>query len=541
MDRWLHHIAPAAGCTRPIRLVGSIYTITKTGDSATITAIRRTDNMPDGEIYKACGSRLASVCPSCSKLYQQDAYQLLRAGLVGGKGVPDSVASHPATFATFTAPSFGTVHRRVVRRHTCTKRSRCDCRAEPCHARTGPRDPRTCVHGTSAVCFSRHEPGDRRTGRPLCLDCYDHNAQVVWNSFSGELWRRTKQAADRYLAQLARERGIPNVLIGYTPDGKPRTVPPVRLSHGKAAEFQARGVAHFHALVRLDGVATLDPTAVVPPPDAFTTDDIEAALQHARDSIAFTTPPHPDQADGWVIAWGEQLDKRPLALTGTDPITDGQVAGYLSKYATKGSEVTGHASGRITDDTYDTYADPDGDHPHRLIAACWHLGRPTATTARLLRPARVRRSTALGPRWTCPTCARPTRLAHCVHCAPTRQDNLDTTRPNSSPSDVDQPYSRLRRWAHLLGFGGHFFTTARRYSVTFTALRTARRDYHRAPRPAEPIRTADHADEETTLIVGSLTYAGSGWHTTGDAILANTSAAMARARRGAIRDALTNH
>jgi hypothetical protein len=41
------------------------------------------------------------------------------AGLRGGKGIPDSVESHPKVFATFTAPSFGAVHfRRVKGRKT---------------------------------------------------------------------------------------------------------------------------------------------------------------------------------------------------------------------------------------------------------------------------------------------------------------------------------------------------------------------------------------------------------------------------------------
>ena len=45
---------------------------------------------------------------------------------------------------------------------------------------------------------------------------------------------------------------------------------------------------------------------------------------------------------------------------------------------------------------------------------------------------------------------------------------------------------------------------------------------------------------ETTLVVGSWTYAGIGWHTTGDALLANTSAALARERRRAAKDALAS-
>ena len=70
--------------------------------------------MPDGVIYVPCGDRRASVCAWCAETYRADTYQLIRAGLVGGKGVPDSVASHPAVFATLTAPSFGPVHVRVV-------------------------------------------------------------------------------------------------------------------------------------------------------------------------------------------------------------------------------------------------------------------------------------------------------------------------------------------------------------------------------------------------------------------------------------------
>jgi hypothetical protein len=33
---------------------------------------------------------------------------------------------------------------------------------------------------------------------------------------------------------------------------------------------------------------------------------------------------------------------------------------------------------------------------------------------------------------------------------------------------------RLRAWAHMLGFGGHWSTKSRRYSTTFTLLRRAR-------------------------------------------------------------------
>ena len=70
-------------------------------------------------------------------------------------------------------------------------------------------------------------------------DCYDHAGQVVWNASASELWRRTTIAIDRALTRHARMHG-----------GR------VRLSFGKVAEYQRRGLVHYHALIRLDG---LDP------------------------------------------------------------------------------------------------------------------------------------------------------------------------------------------------------------------------------------------------------------------------------------------
>jgi len=533
--RWLHHVRAAAGCSRPVQLVGSVDTV----DPATGQRLHqvRTDELPDGAIYKACGNRRASVCPSCASLYQADAYQLLRAGLAGGKGVPDSVASHPAVFATFTAPSFGPVHTRVVARHTCGNRRRCDCRPNPCHAR---RDSFRCPHGRPTVCYTRHEPTDRELGQPLCLDCYDHDHQVVWNHFTGELWRRTKQAIERHLTALARRRAIPFPIV-YGPTGKPRQLAPVRVSHGKVAEYQARAVVHFHALLRLDGVDPADPAAVVPPPAGITVDDLTEAVHIACAQIAVTTPPHPDHLTGWPVVWGEQLDVRPLTLAGRGDVTDTMAAGYLAKYATKSTEVTGHTSARLTPDTIDDYANPDGGNIARLIDACWRLGRPTYTPAPLTARATPHRpEPGFQERWTCLDCGGTTRLAVCPHCTDHRQDSLDT---GSTKSARPNPYAGLRRWAHMLGFGGHFLTKARRYSTTFAVLRGTRIDYRRhedTPAPVDGHTTADPVGEETTLVVGSLRYAGSGWHTAGDALLANTAAAMARERQRVAREELAH-
>ncbi|MEV1290033.1 replication initiator [Micromonospora sp. NPDC049679] len=470
---WLEHTRAAGGCTRPIRLTGALAAV----ESATGRVLREqhTDELPDRTLYKACGNRRVAQCPDCAWVYAGDAFQVVRSGLTGGKGVPTSVARHPVVFATFTAPSFGAVHHRHIPHHTCANRRRCDCRPAPCHAR---RAVTACDHGQPAACFARHEADDPHIGQPLCLACYDHEHQVIWNYFAGELWRRTKQAIERHLAALCRRRGIPSVRV-VGDSGRVRTVPPVRISHGKVAEMQRRGAVHFHVLLRVDGVDPLDRDALVPPPAGITVDDLDAVVHAAARQIAFVTPAHPTRPEGWVVAWGEQVDVRRINPVDGD-LTDSAVAAYLAKYATKSTEVTGHCSTRLTPDTIDGYADPEGDHLARLIDACWRLGRPSPTTT--------------------PTNATTTG---------DRQDPLDG-KPN--------PYAGLRRWAHMLGFGGHFLTKARRYSVTFGLLRDIRTSYR---------HTADNIADDT-VIIGTLSYAGSGWLTEGDAFLANTAAARRR-------------
>jgi hypothetical protein len=538
--QWLDHVRAAGECTRPIRLVGALDTIEAT--TGRLLDSRHTDQLPDAAIYKACGNRRATVCPACARTYQRDAYQLLRTGLVGGKGVPETVSRHPAAFVTLTAPGFGAVHTRHIRKHTCTDRKRCDCRPDPCHARRDTPGP--CQHGTPAVCWTRHDTDDPALGQPLCLDCYDHDHHVVFNSFAAELWHRTKQRAERALAKLCRTRGIPPVLV-TSASGKTRKMPPVRLSHGKAAEMQRRGAIHFHALVRLDGIDPDDLTAVVPPPAGIGLTDLIDALTDAAGQTTFTTPAHPAHPDGWPMRWGDPdkgIDIRPISLAGSGEVTDGMVAGYLAKYATKSTEATGHNSTRITEDNIGLFAHPQGNHVERLVEACWRLGYDPTTT-RERGGLRAYRGFVGGPfiePWNCPDCGTCTRYRACPVCVAERQASLDS-KPSNNGTPAG-PYTKLRRWAHMLGYGGHFLTKARRYSVTFKLLRDTRITFRRAEAPTDDnatVRAVDHLDD-TTLIVGTLTFAGVGWHNTGDALLANSAAAHARERHEVGREELAH-
>jgi Replication initiator protein, pSAM2 len=173
-------------CARPVRLQGRIETC----DGHGRRRVWSTDSEPDGVLRKACGNRREAVCPSCAERYRGDAYQLIAAGLRGGKGVPESVTEHPALFVTLTAPSFGLVH---------TRRTGADGTARRCRPR---RNAPSCSHGIRLSCGEVHDEADPCLGEPLCRECFDHAGAVVWNNALGELWRRTTIYLPRALARL---------------------------------------------------------------------------------------------------------------------------------------------------------------------------------------------------------------------------------------------------------------------------------------------------------------------------------------------------
>jgi hypothetical protein len=440
-QQWLTAVAPAGGCLRPIRLSGRMHDVdTATGE---ILSTLDTTTLPDRVIYTACGDRRASVCPPCAETYRRDTYQLVRAGLAGGKGVPESVAIHPAVFATFTAPSFGPVHTRPLSKGG--KVARCRPRRTASH----------CPHGLRLSCGQRHKDTDACLGKPLCPDCYDYGAAVVWNAHAPELWRRTTIATRRRLDRLARDHGIR-----------------LRLSYAKVAEFQARGLIHFHAIIRLDGN---DPARVTPPAHV-TAIQLADIIKDAARATLFATVSHPACPRGWDITWGSQLDTRVVKMTAAGELTDTAVASYLAKYATKTTEAVGTLPVRISDGNLRIYGSPDS-HQGRLVAAAWRLG-------------------------------------------------------NHSHAD----FQALRRWAHMLGYRGHFSTKSRRYSTTLRALRSARADWKRRQH-LTAVQTAQTANPVVAVATG-LSYAGRGWRSSGDALLAMSAAARARDHERIAREEL---
>lgn len=119
------------------------------------------------------------------------------------------------------------------------------------------------------------------------------------------------------------------------------------------------------------------------------------------------------------------------------------------------------------------------------------------------------------------------------------------------PAELE--HLRLRPWAHMLGFRGHFSTKSRRYSVTLGCLRNVRRDWRTAQIFAAhgldadtPVRRCqvhelDGLDQragggDTVLVTGSWGYVGRG-HSAGEAIFAwKIAEDMAENRRIARQD-----
>ena len=245
----------------------------------------------------------------------------------------------------------------------------------------------------------------------------------------------------------------------------------------KVAEYQARGVVHFHAIIRLDAPGD----AWQPPGPAFTAAMLCDAIGQAAATAAITTDPRPG-CPARTLRFGRQTDARPVRhggdLPGTGRALSVQaVANYIAKYATKALDAPG-----IPDRPIRSALEMEGlrcnRHYTQMITTAWQLGGGAL--------------------------------------APTR--------------------SRFCKWAHMLGFGGHFLTKSRRYSVTFGQLRAARTEHRR--RQNHPDGEHDPwgrpLDDTVVLVLHTWTYAGTGYTTMPGAELALASAARARAHRQAV-------
>ncbi|MEU5987463.1 replication initiator [Spirillospora sp. NPDC047418] len=443
---WSRQVAHTGHCARPVRVRGGASVVDpRTGE---VRAEWSSVGEPDGTLLLACGDRRAAVCPSCAETYRRDTWQLIAAGLRGraprlaGRvdAVPASVAGHPAVLATFTAPSFGAVHRATS--------------DGPCRARVGAL---VCRHAVRAWCDARHDSGDAVVGRPLCWDCYDYTGHVLWHAAVPELWRRTVIYVYRALARIASERTGAAVTVRAV-----RAL--LRVSYVKVAEYQRRGAVHLHAVIRLDGVDGDARSAVVAPPDWADAAALEAAIRDAAGRVVVRLPDTGGRV-GAGARWGGQLDVSPVS----DPA---RAAAYLAKYATK------------------TAADTFGGLPARRFSA--------RAAGRVLRRVDNPHVGLL--------------VSECLRLA---------GRPECAGL-------RLAEHVHGLGFGGHFATKSRWYSVTRATLGAVRRAWRterargRADRAgwAGPDPWAAAEQEAGAVMMRDWRYVGSSWARLGDADLA---------------------
>ncbi|MGW7272463.1 replication initiator [Streptomyces sp. NPDC054864] len=332
----------------------------------------------------------------------------------------------------------------------------------PVHNRPGDRACR---------CGTRHPDGSAELGTPLDPATYDYAGAVLWNNHASDLWRYFTIYLRREIAARA----------GLTQKAAHEQA---RVSFGKVAEYQKRGAVHFHAVIRFDGPE--GPNS--PPPTwasrALLTDAIHAAA--AR--VAVDVPSAGDQP-ARTLGWGKQLDVRPIKAFGEgSEITEQAVASYVAKYATKAAETTGSTDAPV--------------HCRK----CQGTGRSSVYE----RPGSL--------------------LSQCAGCQGTGLGQ-DLSRLEISAHarrlmtaciglQAHYPERALARWAHMLGFRGHFSTKSRRYSTTLGALRQVRADYRAAQqRAALGLPDPDENPEATTLTLGHWVYAGHG-HTPGESWLA---------------------
>jgi hypothetical protein len=321
----LRDVKAAGGCSHPIRLRGEFINVA-------------TGEVNERGLLIACKDRRAILCPSCSYLYKADAWILISTGLIGGKGVTELISAHPRLFLTLTAPSFGPVH---------TRR-----RDGSCHPRQKPR----CIHKQPLSCTRRHEESDLIVGVPLCFECFDYRGAILWNAESSRLWNRT-------IEQLRRRLALSQSL-------QPEEFPShARLSYLKVAEFQRRGLVHFHVVLRGGGPG--EPFS--PPPAWLTSTLLTTVLTNVVTTFEITTPTG-------AMSWGRQFHISDVTAVNRDDV---RIAAYLAKYATKTTDDSLGLARRFHSRA--AIRALKNDHHRRLALTAWDLGPEPEFTSLNLR------------------------------------------------------------------------------------------------------------------------------------------------------------
>ena len=195
----------------------------------------------------------------------------------------------------------------------------------------------------------------------------------------------------------------------------------MRVQFAKVAEFQRRGVIHFHALIRLDGPPTSD-NAFPPPAIELDADLLVELVAAAAGQVSYEAPAVDGSDVVRLLRFGGQVDTRLVHGQADRENTTGKelhpetVAAYVAKYATK---------------------------------AAADMGTDGSSNAHLRQLKKLVGKMALRAGF-------------------------------AGLTGADGSYKGWGRWADMLGFRGHFASKSRRYSTTLGRLRQARRDHVRS-------------------------------------------------------------
>jgi hypothetical protein len=273
----------------------------------------------------------------------------------------------------------------------------------------------------------------------------------------------------------------------------------VRVSFAKVAEYQKRGLVHFHAVIRFDG----PDGHTTPPPPWATAEALDHAVRTAARTARLTVDS--DVTGEREITWGDMIDVREIAALGDGELTDAKVAAYVAKYATKSAEGVGTVDRTL------------------MCRPCQGRGHVTGPD---------------GFRDLCGDCdgtgqAEPLRDLH------VQQHVRQMIRTAWALGHLPEfAHLKLWKWAHMLGFRGHFSSKSRAYSTTLGALRDVRRAWRTAQadraRALAGLPTQD--DQNTTLVTDSAwQYLSSGYRPGEEFLAAQTRHDIAQARDHAER------
>lgn len=186
---------------------------------------------------------------------------------------------------------------------------------------------------------------------------------------------------------------------------------------------------------------------------------LEAAVRASAARVKILTPD--GSAGVRELVFGDELDFVAI------PPGDTKVAGYIAKYATKGAECVGTVDYALT----------------------------------------CRECAGSGLMGVCPKCHGTGLRTPLEELPVTEHARLMIAAAFRLGGEAAYQDLRLRPWAHQLGYGGHFATKSRRYSVTMGQLRQARVDHE-----IERHRTAgEQPVPQDAVKVAKWDYAGSGW------------------------------